>query len=515
MFILNLLIFFIVLGVLITIHEFGHFYFAKKAGVLCHEFAIGMGPIIYSKEKNETKYSIRALPLGGFVSMAGEMSEDSPLIMGSNIGLKFNSEGLVKFISNEGIKADITGKLINFDLFGKDLSPLFIEIEVDAEVKRYEVLRNAKYELKENSFMYIEPEEKSFNGKTLWQRFITIFAGPLFNFIFALFIYLIVALFVHKPISNTTKIGKVGTDMPAYLAGVREEDVITHVNGQAVNNFSDISEAIQNGTSKVIFTIDGTDHIIDAAVAIQRIGISNFSKDKVVEKDKTLVKSISGKSAGKLKIDDEITKIDDTLISSWDDIIVFFRNIGDDENIKEVTVTYIRENKTEEVVIELLPIKTLRKLNASDVQISTGITMQTKFNFGYFILYPFKKFGSDIVQMGTTLGLLFGRNTGVGVSDLSGFVGIFSMVSQSASAGFLSLLVFMAFISINLGFLNLLPIPALDGGRIVFLAYELITGKRPNKKAESIMITVTMFLLFGLMIYVTWADILRLFQGVF
>ena len=98
----------------------------------------------------------------------------------------------------------------------------------------------------------------------------------------------------------------------------------------------------------------------------------------------------------------------------------------------------------------------------------------------------------------------------VGVQNLSGPVGIFSLTSQAASQGFGTLLNFIGFLSVNVGFMNLLPIPALDGGRLVFLAYEAITKKKPNQKVETALITITMLLLFGLIIFVSFNDILRL-----
>lgn len=100
----------------------------------------------------------------------------------------------------------------------------------------------------------------------------------------------------------------------------------------------------------------------------------------------------------------------------------------------------------------------------------------------------------------------------VGVSDLSSFVGIFSLVETFIGAGFLSLLAFTALLSVNLGVMNLLPIPALDGGRIVFLGYELVTRKKPSKKVENIINNIFFILLLILFVVVTYNDILRLIR---
>ena len=108
-----------------------------------------------------------------------------------------------------------------------------------------------------------------------------------------------------------------------------------------------------------------------------------------------------------------------------------------------------------------------------------------------------------------TLEMLF-FSSEVGVGQLSGPVGIFSMTSSAAKGGFGNLLLWTGFLSVNVGFLNLLPIPALDGGRLVFVAYEAITRKKPSEKVETILISVTMILLLGLIVFVSFNDILRL-----
>lgn len=200
MFIVDLIVFVLVLGVIILIHEAGHFYFAKKAGILCHEFAIGMGPAIYQKRKGETIYSIRSIPIGGFVSMAGESINDALIKKEQVIGIKLNTQGQIYQINlSDTVQSDIIGIVKSFDLYGKDFNPLFIEIDVDGNQTTYTVLRDATYRFSEKKEMWITPSEKSFESKTLWQRFLVIFAGPMMNFILALVLFLIVGFFVFKP----------------------------------------------------------------------------------------------------------------------------------------------------------------------------------------------------------------------------------------------------------------------------------------------------------------------------
>ena len=140
-----------------------------------------------------------------------------------------------------------------------------------------------------------------------------------------------------------------------------------------------------------------------------------------------------------------------------------------------------------------------------------GISPTYKFNLLQSFVYSGTRSLNSATVVFKTLGLLF--TGGVSLRDMSGPVGIFSLTKVAASQGFVSLLNLTGLLSINIGIMNLLPIPALDGGRLVFVAYEAITKKKPNAKVETIMITVTMILLFGLMIYVTFGDIGNLIRS--
>ena len=138
-----------------------------------------------------------------------------------------------------------------------------------------------------------------------------------------------------------------------------------------------------------------------------------------------------------------------------------------------------------------------------------GISPETKFSFIKSIGYGFEKTWSAVTAVFKTFKLLF-SNT-VTVKNLSGPIGIFSITSQVRQIGFTSVLTLIGFLSVNIGLLNLLPIPALDGGRLVFVAYEAVTKKKPNPKVETILITITFVLLMLLMIFVAVQDIKSFF----
>ncbi|HPJ86249.1 MAG TPA: site-2 protease family protein [Bacillota bacterium] len=188
-FLLNLLIFLVVLSLVICIHEFGHLIFAKKAGILCHEFSFGMGPKVWARKRGETTYMIKAVPFGGYVAMAGEEVEADVLKKGQKIRIGLDMDGeITKIVLNNNNLSyqdfpEITVE--DYDLLGKDGGKLFIN--------EYFVKRNALY-VYERKVMQIAPFDRTFNAKTKWQRFMVAFAGPMMNFVLAIFVFLLMYL---------------------------------------------------------------------------------------------------------------------------------------------------------------------------------------------------------------------------------------------------------------------------------------------------------------------------------
>ena len=157
---------------------------------------------------------------------------------------------------------------------------------------------------------------------------------------------------------------------------------------------------------------------------------------------------------------------------------------------------------------------TERSINeiASGVSSNTliGISPTTRFSFFGGIGNAFKLFWNSIASVFLTLGALFG-NSQITVNELSGPVGIFAVVKQYLGTDILTFLSFVGLISANIGLVNLLPLPALDGGRIVFIGYELVTGKKVNKNVETTLINIVFWLVMILFVYITFKDIIRLF----
>lgn len=342
--IITIIAFIFILGVTVTIHEFGHFLFAKKAGIYVYEFSIGMGPRLFkfNRKNDETDYSIRLLPIGGYVQMAGE------------------------------------------------------DIEVDEKV----------------------PKDKLLQSKTWKERFMTMVAGVMFNFLLAIVVLFIIAL-IRGVTLDATKIDT------STINELKKGDNIVEVNGHFVNNYDKLA--------------------LELSVA----GSKSFDM-KVKHKNGT-----------------------------YDTVTVKPKAVYDEkDNLKGYEYGFTITGKHEHSLLSSFK-------------------------------YAFSKFFSTVEQMFFTVWYLITGN--LSLKLLSGPVGIFSIVGTAAESGFLSVLSLLALISINVGFINLLPIPAFDGGHILFLIIEKIKGSKVNPKIENTIHSVFFILLMGLMLYITFNDIVRIF----
>lgn len=346
---LSLIIYIFILGIIILVHEFGHFICAKKSGVHIYEFSIGMGPVIFThKGKDNINYNIRALPIGGFVQMAGEVYEDDKKI----------------------------------------------------------------------------PKEKFMCNKKTHQRLAILVAGVFNNFVLALVLLFLFGL-IWGPKSNIAKIIEVEPGSAASQAGIQKDDVIT-----AINNHH---------------------------------------------------------------------------FSSWDvgQIYIYYKNSSNVYSFE------VKSSDGSTKKLDLVPKKVTEKGVERPV---FGIKIDTSAEKGVIesVKFAFRKFYDVICSMVVTLkGLFTGQ---ISLSNLSGPVGIYSVVDESRKSGLAQLIYITAFLSINVGFINILPFPAFDGGHVAFLIIEKIKGSKINEKFESTVNLVGFALLMLLMIIITFKDIFRLFH---
>ncbi|MGM0414285.1 MAG: RIP metalloprotease RseP [Bacillota bacterium] len=354
----TIVVFIIFLGVLIFVHELGHFIMAKKSDIRVEEFALGFGPKLISRKKGETVFSIRLIPLGGFCNMVGEMPVDKD-----------------------------------------DLS--------EEEVKLYEET--------------VE-QGRAFHQKSPGKRLLVLAMGAIMNFILALVAFILIFSFYGLPVdySSEAVIGQAYPNHPAAEAELRSGDKILAIDGQDVESWEEMASYIHDHPGEPLeFTV-------------QRNG---------------------------------------------------------NEMVFEITPRY--DESAGHGIIGVEP--DLIRERVGPITAIQGAVTQT----GYVMKMTFNGFVQIFAQ----------RNT----EDLGGPVMIASIVGRAARTGFDDVLNWLAIISINLGILNLLPFPALDGGRIVFVLIEMIVGKPVPQEKEGFIHMIGFFLLILLMVFVIYQDIITSF----
>ncbi len=521
--IIGLIAFVIVLSVVVISHEVGHLIMAKKAGILCHEFSVGMGPLIYQIKKNETVYSIRAIPLGGYVAMAGEELEEDSLKDVNEIALDFNDKGFVNLLT---LKSEYNSeskkfyKIIKYDIKGTKEAledELYIEVFDGEKNIRYVVARNAYISDGKKQKLQIAPYDRTFTNKTVGQRFSAVVAGATMNFVLAILIFFSIGLIQGYPNTETTYIQKPIENSPAYIAGLKDGDKIISIQGNEVIKWDDISAVMaQYATSdkflptlEFIVERDGEEITVDIATTTTINSIvlqfktdgSNSEVDGAYPNDKN--KKSKAYKAG-LREGDVITKINGIDVSSRQQILSILEE-NDDAKIYEIEVF----GKTEVYLIESYSKALLDSQNIPHAKVQVSITPEYSFDIKKLFTQPFVETLDASLLVFRTLGVLFTDNS-VGISDLSGPVGIFAIVKDLIKSGILPVMGFAAIISVNLGIIKLLPFPALDGGRLIFIVYEAITKKKPSPKFENTIHTIGFMLLMGLFVVVFINDILRI-----
>ena len=546
--IIDILIFVLVLGVIVGIHEAGHMLFAKRGGILCREYAIGMGPRICGTKKGETAFNLRAIPIGGFCAIAGEEVEEDPFKNLKQIKLDI-VDGVIK-----GFYLDVEEEegskyyrnypvynIVSYDIYDeKQTGDLFMEVEANGETVRYPVDPKAMLYQKKVE-MQIAPYNRTLGSKSKGRRAMVMFGGPLMNFVLSIIAFLIVGLCTGFPNYKSAELGEV---VEEYSVGefLEKGDVITKLSTatlgeKEINSWTELQEFMASYDEKylaepitIYYTHNG---VASSGIATPFIAINNagFGSDcsydeRVIVKAYQEIKDLGNNQ--ELKLDDEIIDIWTEGSShiqnpTWGDVRKVFSNFVGDSKVDSENYVYLSVkrivNEEEKVIdIKVKPysqylMKNQTTINGSAVATTTatmGLSCTSKFSLIKSVGYSFTRTWGSFVSVISTFKLLFKGS--VSIKNLSGPIGIFSITSQARKNGVLYLFSLVGLLSVNIGMLNLLPIPALDGGRLVFVAYEAITRKKPSQKVETILITVTMLLLFGLMIFVAFEDIMRLIR---
>ena len=416
---LGILTFILVFGIIVVVHEFGHFYFAKKSGILVREFAIGMGPKIFAHiGKDGTAYTIRILPLGGYVRMAGWGDDTTEIKTGTPVSLTLTDDGKVKRINLSGKKLDQTAlpmQVTQFDFEDK----LFIKGLVLEEEKTFAVDHDATVVEADGTEVRIAPLDVQYQNATIWGKLITNFAGPMNNFILGVVVFWILIF---------------------MQGGVRDVDT---------NQF----------------------HIMPQG-ALAKVGVPETA---------------------------QITKIGSHEISNWESLIQAVESETKDKTAPTLDVTISEKGSDKQVTVTP---------EESQGRYLLGVQPGIKSDFVSMFVGGFTTAADSALRILSDLkNLIFQPD----LNKLGGPVAIFKASSDAAKNGIENVLYFLAMISINIGIFNLIPIPALDGGKIVLNILEAIRRKPLKQEIETYVTLAGVVIMVVLMIAVTWNDIMRLF----
>ena len=390
----------VILGLIVFLHELGHFATAKYFGMPVTEFAIGMGPKIFSLKKNETTYSIRILPLGGFVNIEGMQPERFDL----EVFKKEKMDEIIKELKNETGNKD---NEIEDEKFIDEIERRLSKV-VEKELKRQENI-----------------QKNGFFAKSPFSRFVVLIAGVVMNFISALAVLFII-------------LSVAGVLPPKY------------------------SQAIVGGVEQ------------------------------------------SSKVNGRLKINDKILAINGKNISNWSEMTKRIGEISKNYKNEDIALKILRDNKEITENVKLTYNKEAKGNILGVHLLSQKSTIGERVKISFSMFGDYFKMTLDGVRM-----LITGK---VAMKEMTGPVGLPKIVGEAyGQGGIFAMLGVFVLISINIGIMNLLPIPALDGGRLIFVIPEFF-GIKVNKKIEEKIHMIGMIFLLVLMLVIVFFDVTKYFQ---
>ncbi|MEE2636577.1 MAG: RIP metalloprotease RseP [Acidobacteriota bacterium] len=426
----SLLAFLFVLGVLVFVHELGHFVVARRHGVRCLTFSLGFGPKLLQTKRGDTVYCVSAIPLGGYVKMAGESVDD-------------------------------------------------------------------KREGKDDEFL----------SKTKWQRFQILIAGPAMNIVLAIVVMTVVLLQgAQVPLyeEQPPVVGALADDSPAARAGIRRGDRILSVAGREVNTWEELIYAVVPRADREIEVVLRRDAGVESIVVTPEgqteynlgdLGVEPEMSPQVVAWSPS---TTAARDAG-VQIGDVIEAVDGEAVTQ--------RSLIDAINASNggsITLQVRRDGGTQEIALAPQPVGDAWMI---------GVSLSP---FEVRIIEPglIEAFGLSLEQNYEWSGLIFQTIWGLVTRDtptsqLMGPVGIAQLSGDAAQVGWVTLFGLMSMISLNLGILNLLPIPVLDGGHIFIMAMEGISRRDFSVRLKERMLLAGFVVLMTLMVTVIYNDLTR------
>lgn len=446
----NFVSFVIALGILVAVHEFGHFWVARRCGVRVEKFSIGFGRSIWSKVgKDGTEYSISVIPLGGYVKM-------------------------------------LDGRV-------DDLAP--------------------------------GDEELAFDRKPLWKRTSIVAAGPVFNFLFAIFAYWLVFIIgvpAVKPV-----VGQVTPYSIAAEAGLEPNMELKAVSGVKTADWESVNMGLIShiGDQRLTMTVAPAEGVGLERTLTFDLASWNFDPEKesamsalgfvpftpaITAKLTNVAEGGAGERAG-LKVGDSLTKVDGDEISDWQQVVTAIQNHPN----QTLTLEVLREG--ERISIDITPDS--RELSRGRVIGFAGIAPEVaewpenyRFDLQFGVIESIGKAVDKTGQViSLTISMLKKLIVGdVGLNNLSGPISIAKGAGTTADYGLVYFLGFLALISVNLGIINLVPLPMLDGGHLLFFAIEAVIGRPVPEKFQEMGYRIGGAIIFSLMAVAIFNDFTRL-----
>ena len=440
----TILSFLVMIGILVVVHEYGHYLAARWAGVKVLKFSVGFGKPLFSRRlgQDQTEWVVSALPLGGYVKMLDER------------------EGAV-----------------------------------------------AK-----------EEAHRAFNRATVWRRMAIVVAGPLANFLLAVVVFW--ALFIHGVPALKPIVGEPDQQTPAAQAGLRNGDEIVSVNGRRVETFADLQmallESAVNKARPAIALVNGEQRELDFSNvdtgdmedSARTLGIVPYTPDLAPVVGRLEAGGVAEKSG--LKPDDRILSVNGQAIQTWQDFSKQVRAFPGREI--EVAVESSQTRRS----IRMTPVRASDKGTeigrvGAGPKVDTALfeALRTEQRYG-----PVVALGQAMIKTWDTTVFslkMLGRMVIGQVSwrNLSGPISIADYAGQTAQQGWMSFLGFLAVISIGLGVINLLPIPLLDGGHLMYYIFEVFRGRPVSERVLDIGARIGMAMLGTLIFMALYNDILR------
>ncbi|EAT12164.1 sigma E protease regulator RseP [Bermanella marisrubri] len=433
----------VTLGILVTIHEYGHYWVARRCGVKVLRFSVGFGKVLFSRtDKHGTEFAIAAIPLGGYVKMLDEREGEVP------------------------------------------------EHELDS----------------------------AFNRKTVWQRMAIVLAGPAANIIFAIFAYWL--MFMTGVTSIKPVVGVVTE--PAISAGIESEDVITAIDGNTVSSWQQVNFRLidrigdtgdvmleLNGSKQSSINIEKWLHDVEEPYPLEHLGIAPFRPSIPAVIDQ-VQDGLAADQAG-IKVGDEITSANGQEIEDWSQLVEIIKS-----NPNQPVDLIIARDGNEQPLMLIPGSKQLSDeqqigfagIAVKQPELPQDFIVRNTYGLIESIAMALDKTWQMSVMTLDSLGKMIQGL--LSVKNLSGPITIAKVANASAEAGFEAFIGFLAYISIMLAIVNLLPIPVLDGGHFLYYVIEAIKGSPVSEKVQIMGIKIGMLLLFTVMFIAIFNDISRI-----